>query len=85
MGIAKVTRNYQVTIPKDVRRIHDIDIGDEVLFVIEGPKVDFIKLKRADAIKEAAGIWKDKIKGSSVDYVKGMRKGWSKRRKRLGL
>lgn len=85
MGIAKVTRNYQVTIPKDVRRIQDIEVGDTVLFAVEGDKIDFLKLERENLIKEIAGSWKDKIKGSSVDYVKDMRKGWAKRTKRLGL
>ena len=33
MGIAKVTTNYQVTIPKDIRRIHGIKIGDTDIFI----------------------------------------------------
>lgn len=85
MGVAKVTRNYQVTVPKDVRSIENIKIGDTVLFAIEGDKIHFLKKSREESIKEFAGIWKDKIKGSSVDYVKEMRKGWEKRMKRLGL
>ena len=55
MGIAKVTRNYQVTIPKDIRRVHRISVGDEVLFSIEGDKVDFMKLEREKTIKDLAG------------------------------
>ncbi|MEM3127267.1 MAG: AbrB/MazE/SpoVT family DNA-binding domain-containing protein, partial [Candidatus Woesearchaeota archaeon] len=43
MGVAKVTRNYQVTIPKDVRMIQDIEVGDTVLFSVEGEKTHFLK------------------------------------------
>jgi len=85
MGIAKVTRNYQVTIPKDIRRVQDIKIGDTVLFAIEGNKIDFLKMDTDKLIDEVAGIWKDKIRGSSVDYVKDIRKGWEKRMRRLSL
>ena len=86
MGIAKVTTNYQVTIPRDVRAIQNIKVGDTVLFAIEeGGKVDFLKKEREDAIKEAAGIWKGKMKESGVEYVRKIRKGWKKRAKRLGL
>jgi len=85
MGIAKVTTNYQVTIPKDIRKIQDIKVGDTVLFALEGDKIDFFKMNRKELIKSIAGMWKDKIKGSSIDYVKEIRKGWAKREKRLGL
>ena len=85
MGIAKVTRNYQVTIPKDVRTMQQIEIGDTVLFALEGNKIDFLKLEKNKILDSMAGAWKDKIKGSSIDYVKEVRKGWTKRMKRLGL
>ncbi len=85
MGIAKVTRNFQVTIPLDIRRIHGIGIGDTVLFAVEGDKVDFKKLEREKEIRAIAGIWKEEVRGSSADYVKGMRSEWEARRKRLGL
>ena len=85
MGIAKVTRNYQVTIPRNIRRIQNINIGDTVLFAIEGGRVDFLKMNRQKILSEIAGSWKGKIKESSIDYVKEIRLGWSTRRKRLGL
>lgn len=84
MGIAKVTRNFQVTIPRDIRRIHDINIGDTVLFAIEGDKVDFVKMEKNRIIEEMFGSWKDE-KEDGLAYVKSIRKGWSDRSKRLGL
>lgn len=85
MGIAKVTRNYQVTIPKDVRRINGIKIGDTVLFAIEGDKIHFMNMDREKILTEISGTWKEHVKGSSVDYVRQIRVGWAKRSKRLGL
>lgn len=85
MGIAKVTRNYQVTIPKDIRRIKNIAIGDTVLFTLEDGKVDFIKLDRGVLLNELAGSWKGTVKEDSLDYVRKIRSEWSKRTKRLGL
>ena len=84
MGIAKVTRNYQVTIPKDVRTLQNISVGDSVLFALEGgSKVDFLKFNKDDVFKSAIGIWKDKENG--VEYVRKIRQGWKKREQRLGL
>ncbi|MBI4439866.1 AbrB/MazE/SpoVT family DNA-binding domain-containing protein [Candidatus Woesearchaeota archaeon] len=85
MGIAKVTRNYQVTIPRDIRRLEDIRIGDTVLFAIEGNRIDFLKLERKKMLKSLAGAWKDKINVSGAEYVREFRKEWGKRSKRLGL
>ena len=85
MGLAKVTRNYQVTIPKDIRRIKGIEIGDTVLFAIEGKKVDFLKLEREQTLRDIAGSWKDSLKKSSVEQVKELRAGWDHRMRRLGL
>ncbi len=85
MGIAKVTRNYQVTIPKDIRRIQRINVGDTVLFSIDGNKVDFLKMNRDNILTEAAGSWKGMVKESGVEYVRSIRSGWTNRRKRVGL
>ena len=85
MGIAKVTRNYQVTIPRDVRRIKNIGVGDSVLFAIEGSRIDFLKLDREKILAEAAGAWKGKMKEDGAAYVKKLRNEWNIRAKRLGI
>ncbi len=72
-----------MTIPKDVRRIHQIAVGDTVLFAIEGNKVDFMKMERDTILTEAAGSWK--VAESGVDYVRKIRSGWARRQKRVGL
>ena len=82
MGIAKVTTNFQVTIPQDIRRTKQIKVGDTVFFTLEGEKVDFFKMDRKTIIEECSGIWKEKISGSSSDYVRELRSEWDKREKR---
>ncbi len=85
MGIAKVTRNYQVTIPKDVRRVRGIEIGDTVFFALEEGRTNFFKIGQEQLLREAAGMWKGKIKGSSKEYVQKLRQEWSPRLKKMGL
>jgi len=84
MGITSVTRNYQVTIPKDIRELQDIKIGDKIVFSIEGGRVEVFKLRKETAEK-VFGSWKGEIKGPSTAYVRKLRKEWVTREKRLGL
>jgi len=72
-----------VTIPRDIRRMQGIDIGDTVFFVVEDDKVDFFKMSKEEIINDAAGIWKSKIQGDSLQYVKKVREEWVKREKRV--
>ena len=81
MGISKITRNYQVTLPKDVRKIIDVKEGDEVVFIIEENKVSLIK-SASNPVMAAAGIWKN-MKETGEQYQKRMRQQWSKRQKSL--
>jgi len=39
MGITKVTRNYQITIPSDVRKKLGIKVGDVLLVDVEDGKI----------------------------------------------
>ncbi len=81
MGIAKITRNYQITLPKDVRKIISLKEGDEVMFIVEDDKVLLTKSKE-DPMLAAAGIWKN-MKETGAEYQKRMRGQWKKRQKRL--
>lgn len=82
MGIAKVTRNYQITIPKDARKVFNIKVGDTLLVTPEERSV-VIKKVDENVINAAAGTWKT-VK-DSVEYVRGMRAEYEKRAKRLGI
>jgi AbrB family looped-hinge helix DNA binding protein len=80
MGIAKVTRNYQVTIPRDIRILHDIKVGDTVVFVAEGDKIELLKLRK-DILDNALGSWKE-VRETGASIVRSMRKEWQKREQR---
>lgn len=76
MGITKVTRNYQITLPPEVRALQHIEVGDKVGFKIENGQIHIFKLKK-DAFEKAFGIWG---KGpSGVVEERKMRAEWSKR------
>lgn len=83
MGTTKVTRNYQITLPTDVREMLDIKIGDKIIIVPEKNEA-VIKKIRKDALEKAFGAW-GASKESGVAYVKRIRNEEEKRLKRLGL
>lgn len=83
MGMAKVTRNYQITLPKDARTAFDIRVGDS-LFVI--PKEDAVMIKKLsrNPVDASFGIWKD-VK-DSVKFVRDIRRESEiKRTLKLGI
>ena len=84
MSITKVTRNYQITVPRDIREQAEIKEGDKLVETMEN---DEIKIKKfdEDSFKKAFGIWKDAKIKDSVKYVRDLRKEWDQRAKRLGL
>ena len=45
MGITKITRNYQITLPKDIRKIINVKEGDDIIFLVEDDKVFLTKSK----------------------------------------
>jgi len=80
MGISKITRNNQITLPKDVRELKNLKEGDNVIFVIESDRVGIVKMDE-DIIKSTAGIW-NKTKESGLEYERKIRAGWKTRLKR---
>ena len=81
MGISKITRNYQITLPKDVRKIVWLKQGDEVMLRIEDGNIIITKSAK-DPIMATAGIWGD-IGETGAEYQKRIRKGWSRRLKKI--
>ena len=80
MGVSKMTRNFQVTIPQDVRHVKRLKEGDRVLFAIDGEKVELHKVDE-DTVSAAAGLWKG-LPESGVRYERRVRRGWTKRLRR---
>jgi AbrB family looped-hinge helix DNA binding protein len=78
MGLSKITRNYRITLPKDVRELKGFKVGEKVLFVVEGEKVDLVKVSD-DIITKTAGLWA-RSKETGAEYQRRLRKEWEKRR-----
>ena len=83
MGISRVTRNFQLTIPKDVREIHNVKIGDKIIFSINGSKVEIAKLNR-DSLEDSFGAWKGKVE-PGTNYTKKIRSEWRIRSEKLDV
>lgn len=77
MGLSKITRNFQITIPRDVREAKNFHVGDKVLFLIKHDCVDLVKLDDKN-LADAAGLWAGLLE-SGVEYERRMRKEWSRR------
>ena len=80
MGIVTVTRNAQVTIPKDVREALGITVGDKVTVRVEGSRVVLEKV--------AEDVWLDCTGFLPEDFEKvleKLRRDSRERFKRLGL
>ncbi len=83
----KVTRNYQITIPLEIREKLGIKVGDKVLVVCEGDEIRIIPKKKS--IKELKGTIKkdigitstkiDEVIRSSVEEVSKAVEGEYKR------
>ncbi len=77
MGVSKVTRNFQVTIPADIRQLIDIAEGDRVLFTATKGRLELRKLDD-DLITRTAGLWKQ-CREDGKAYTRRVRSGWRKR------
>ena len=78
MGISKITRNFQLTLPRDVREFKDFHIGDTVLFVMEEDRIGLMKREK-NISRETAGLWSD-LKETGLEYERRVRRGWQKRK-----
>jgi AbrB family looped-hinge helix DNA binding protein len=83
MGITKVTRNYQITLPADVRETLGIDVGDKIIILPEKNEA-VIKKVRKDALEKAFGAW-GTSRESGVEYTRKIRDEHEKRLRRFGL
>ena len=72
MATTKVTRNYQVTIPADIRRILWIKIGTLVDFVVE--KGALIMRPKTLVDKDQAWFWTKEWQDSEKEAEKSIRK-----------
>jgi len=69
----KVTRNYQVTIPEDVRKKLGIEEGDYVSIEIWGKTLAVIK--RVVPVEDLAGAWDEEM-DKMMEDVRKLWKTW---------
>lgn len=81
MGISKVTRNWQITLLKDVRETLRIKEGERLLIKTEDNRAIIEKFKRGWIEKVFGALGPSKESG--VEYVRKMRREWEEREKRF--
>lgn len=84
MAVSRVTRNYQVTVPREIRELAGIKVGDTMLFTKEG---DDVVLKRIDKdlLSRGFGAWKKAQEKMPWLVNKLLRNEAEKRLKRLKI
>lgn len=77
MGISIVTRNFQVTLPKDVRERSRIMEGDKILVDVDEEGRIVLNVLKKSPVEESFGIWKDEVEG--IEYTRKLRREWRAR------
>lgn len=72
----KVTRKYQVTIPKRVRKKVGVEVGDEFEVAEKDGLIILQKKKKEKNLLAFAGSWKGYPEDSEA-FMKDLRKLWS--------
>ena len=57
MAVSRVTRNFQITVPREVREPAGIKVGDTMMITREGPDIVLRKVDR-DLLAKGFGLWK---------------------------
>jgi len=75
-AIVKITRKYQITIPKEIREKLKLRIGDKLIIKIENDHIVLKPLidKKHDPIEELLNLVKKPIK---IDAVKLVEESWN--------
>jgi len=72
----RVTRKYQVTIPKEVRKKVGVEVGDEFKVTDKGALIVFQKVSKPRGLLTFAGCWKE-YPEDPEEFMKDIRKLWS--------
>lgn len=83
MPLVTVTRNYQITLPEEIRRKKGIKEGDRVVAKLDEEGNIVIEIVKGSIVEETFGTWKDEVEG--VEYASRLRKGWKKRGEQLRI
>jgi antitoxin PrlF len=71
----RVTRKYQVTIPKEVREKVGVEVGDELKIMDKGELIVLQKAGKAKSLLAFAGCWKG-YPEDPEEFIRDIRKLW---------
>jgi AbrB family looped-hinge helix DNA binding protein len=74
MGISAITRNFQITLPKDVREHLRIKEGDRVFVDVDEDGKIILNIVKKSPVDESFGIWKGEMGG--IEYTRKLRREW---------
>lgn len=74
--VVKVTRKYQVTIPKGVRERVGIKMGDRMKVTGKGDLIVFEKIGKRRSLLDFAGCWRG-YPENPEEFMEELRKLWS--------
>ena len=77
MGTTTITRNFQVTLPSDVREETGLEIGERMIVKVSGPDEIVLKKVKRSPVDRAFGIIKTKETG--LEYERRIREEWKGR------
>ena len=72
----RVTRKYQVTIPKEVRKKVGVEVGDELKVMDKGELIVLQKVSKAKSLLTFAGCWKG-YPADPEEFMRDIRRLWS--------
>jgi len=75
-NVTKVTRKYQVTIPKNVRKKVGVEVGDRLKVTQKGELILLKKVSKRKSLLEFAGCWKG-YPEKPEELMTELRKLWS--------
>ncbi|MBI4139940.1 AbrB/MazE/SpoVT family DNA-binding domain-containing protein [Candidatus Woesearchaeota archaeon] len=73
MASVQVTRNYQITLGREIRRRIPLKVGDKLVAIVKGDNI-IIRKSEKNPFERAFGIWKNKPSG--IEYVDKIRASW---------
>ena len=75
-NVTKVTRKYQVTIPKEVRKKLGVEVGDELKVMEKDELIILKKVGKKKSLMEFAGCWKGYPEDPN-EFLRELRRLWS--------
>jgi len=81
MNKVRISSKYQIVVPKEARKALGVGAGDELVVIPQKDRIELIP--RPKSYTDATlGLGKKVWKGvDAVDYVRGERKAWEKKRR----